>query len=121
MARDGLRKDFAGKLKNLSHIELEILSEGFEFYFWPRLYIQLRNTVCAVLGYDPDEDLVSEEVDKKDLFNKRAKRYEIEKAAEKFVSSNVSIRAREAKQRLEEKNEARQKVKHALNKDKKGE
>lgn len=113
--RDILRKDFAEKLRNLSLVELEILTEGFELYFWPRLYTKLRDTVCAVLGYDPDEDLVIEKVDKRSLI-RYGKEYKLTKSAKKTIDNIRKVS--EFEQRLEEKKEARQKVQQVLNKDK---
>ncbi len=111
MARDDLRKDFAEKLRNLSLVELEILTEGFELYFWPRLYTQLRDTVCSVLGYDPDEDLVEEKFDKRSL-TRYGKEYRLTKSAKKTIDNIRKVS--EYEQRLEEKKEARQKVQQAL-------
>jgi len=51
-ARQDLRTEFAKKLRELDYEELQILSQGFEYYFWPNMNNDLRDTLCKVVEYD---------------------------------------------------------------------
>ncbi|WP_339731032.1 hypothetical protein [uncultured Gimesia sp.] len=76
-----LRKQFAKKLKELDYQEIEILSEGFEYYFWPKMYKDLRDTLCSILEYDyyyENRDTMEE---------RRAKREDKRKVRRKVINA----------------------------------
>jgi hypothetical protein len=59
--KDGLiylLRDWA--LELLDDWELALLFDGFEDYFWPRWYEDVRETVCLVYGYSPYPDIRKE-------------------------------------------------------------
>jgi hypothetical protein len=66
MMRDAVRKDFAAHIRTLKRVELEILCESFDAYFWDVLYGKLKEAVCLVL----EDDFYGEEESASDVNRK---------------------------------------------------